>query len=187
MLITRGMVGRLSNTSNVIFAYEILGVVDYLTSHGFRALPGRRYSTAEVQGKDWVIQPTQVTMPMQPSEVRSRNLLDGGISISFNNYKAAPSSSRINYNVEDEEIFSDEEEIRSHTIAVILQEADDEEDEVEILHNNLNGYFQDNYAFKRGKEEEYDMPYPQKQKEEIIAVGMEENWETEYPQLAKLS
>ncbi|CAD5182703.1 unnamed protein product [Musa acuminata subsp. malaccensis] len=43
LLITRGMVGRLSNTPNVAFAYEISGVVDYLTSHGIRALPGRRF------------------------------------------------------------------------------------------------------------------------------------------------
>ncbi|CAD5184269.1 unnamed protein product [Musa acuminata subsp. malaccensis] len=43
LLITRGMVGRLSNTPNVAFAYEISGVVDYLTSHGIRALPSRRF------------------------------------------------------------------------------------------------------------------------------------------------
>ncbi|KAG6501820.1 hypothetical protein ZIOFF_041704 [Zingiber officinale] len=44
LLITRGLVGRLSNTPNVGFAYEIQGVVDNLTSHGVHALPGRRYS-----------------------------------------------------------------------------------------------------------------------------------------------
>ncbi|KAG6510112.1 hypothetical protein ZIOFF_028120 [Zingiber officinale] len=43
LLITRGMVGRLSNTPNVGFAYEIQGVVDYLTSHGVKALPGRSF------------------------------------------------------------------------------------------------------------------------------------------------
>ncbi|KAG6532104.1 hypothetical protein ZIOFF_005942 [Zingiber officinale] len=36
LLITRGMMGRLSNTPNTGFAYEIQGVVDYLTSHGVR-------------------------------------------------------------------------------------------------------------------------------------------------------
>ncbi|KAG6478398.1 hypothetical protein ZIOFF_061840 [Zingiber officinale] len=41
LLITRGLVGRLSNTPNVGFAYEVQGVVDYLTSHDVQALPGR--------------------------------------------------------------------------------------------------------------------------------------------------
>ncbi|KAG6524611.1 hypothetical protein ZIOFF_014545 [Zingiber officinale] len=55
LLITRGMVGRLSNTPNVGFAYEIQGIVDYLTSHGVRALPGRHYSTTPLLRLDWVI------------------------------------------------------------------------------------------------------------------------------------
>ncbi|KAG6474019.1 hypothetical protein ZIOFF_067942 [Zingiber officinale] len=41
------MVGRLSNTPNVSFAYEIQGVVDYLANHGVNALPGRRDCTLE--------------------------------------------------------------------------------------------------------------------------------------------
>ncbi|KAG6504140.1 hypothetical protein ZIOFF_036471 [Zingiber officinale] len=41
MLPTRGLVGRLSNTPNVGFAYEVQNVVDYLASSGIRALPGR--------------------------------------------------------------------------------------------------------------------------------------------------
>ncbi|CAL9055776.1 unnamed protein product, partial [Musa banksii] len=128
LLITRGMVGRLSNTPNVAFAYEVSRVVDYLTSHGVRALSGRRYSTTELQGRDWVIQPTQTNIPMQPLEVRSRNLLDGRISISFDNYKAASTSSHLHYNANDEETFSEEEEIKSHIIAAILQLTNKEEE-----------------------------------------------------------
>lgn len=45
LLIFRGLVGRLSNTPNVGFTHEVTGVVDYLTSHGVRALPGRRFDT----------------------------------------------------------------------------------------------------------------------------------------------
>ncbi|KAG6468511.1 hypothetical protein ZIOFF_073199 [Zingiber officinale] len=41
LLITRSMVGRLSNTPNIGFAYEVEGVVDFHTSHGVRALPRR--------------------------------------------------------------------------------------------------------------------------------------------------
>ena len=184
LLITRGMVGRLSNTPNVVFAYEVSGVVDYLTSHGVRALSGRRYSTTELQGRDWVIQPTQTNITMQPLEVRSRNLLDGRISISFDNYKAALTSSHLHYNANDEEMFSEEEEIRSHIIAVILQLTNKvEEDEAEQLCNKLNSYFQDNCNFQEGGE----MPYPQKFQKEIIVAGIETNWEMEYPQPAKLS
>ncbi|KAG6510377.1 hypothetical protein ZIOFF_028387 [Zingiber officinale] len=89
LLITRGMVGRLSNTSNVGFAYEVQGVVDYLTSHGVRVLPERRYPTTPLLELDWVIRPTQICLPSQPTEVNSRNLTDGRISISFSNYTAA--------------------------------------------------------------------------------------------------
>ncbi|KAG6470261.1 hypothetical protein ZIOFF_071325 [Zingiber officinale] len=68
LLITRSIVGRLSNTPNVGFAYEVQGVVDFLTSHGVRALPRRRYSTAALQGLNWFIKLIEVTLPMQPSE-----------------------------------------------------------------------------------------------------------------------
>lgn len=44
LLITRGVTGRLSNTSNVGFAYSIENVVEHLESRGVRALPGRSYS-----------------------------------------------------------------------------------------------------------------------------------------------
>uniref|UniRef100_A0A804J5U3 Polyprotein n=1 Tax=Musa acuminata subsp. malaccensis TaxID=214687 RepID=A0A804J5U3_MUSAM len=48
LLVTKGMVGRLSNTPNVAFVYEVSGVVDYLTSHGVRALPGRSPSKMKI-------------------------------------------------------------------------------------------------------------------------------------------
>ncbi|KAG6496110.1 hypothetical protein ZIOFF_043958 [Zingiber officinale] len=78
---------------NVGFAYQVQGVVDYLTSHGVRALPGRRYSTASLQG----------------------------ISLSFSNYKAATSARAIQYNARDEEVQSDEESF--HTLAVLIEKA----------------------------------------------------------------
>ncbi|XP_042406492.1 uncharacterized protein LOC121996553 [Zingiber officinale] len=69
ILVTRGMVGRLSNTPNVGFAYEIQNVVDYLITHGVRALPGRRYNTREVQGQNWIIHQSCINIPMQPTEI----------------------------------------------------------------------------------------------------------------------
>lgn len=66
---------------------------------------------------NWVIRPTQVNIPMQPSEVNSRNLLDGRISVSFHTY-AATQITRLQ---DEEEVLSDEEQLRSHTIAVLIE------------------------------------------------------------------
>ncbi|KAG6469878.1 hypothetical protein ZIOFF_070811 [Zingiber officinale] len=106
LLITIGMVGRLSNTPNVGFAYEVQGVVDYLTSHGVNALPGRRLSTRSLQGLNWVINPTQISIPMQPVEVNSQTMMDGRILLSFNNYTAATTPEQPKYNDKDEEILA---------------------------------------------------------------------------------
>ncbi|KAG6495321.1 hypothetical protein ZIOFF_043115 [Zingiber officinale] len=121
LLITRGLVGRLSNTPNVDFAYNVQNVVDYLASHGVRALPGRRYNTRDVQGHNWIIRQSTVSMPMQSTEINTRNLLDGSVSLQFDTYQAATSSSQIKYNVKDEEVPSDEEEITNHIIAVLTE------------------------------------------------------------------
>ncbi|KAG6499417.1 hypothetical protein ZIOFF_039203 [Zingiber officinale] len=115
------MVGRLSNTPNVGFAYEIQNVVDYLITHGVRALPGRRYNTRELLGKNWIINQSSINIPMQPMEVSTRNLQDGRISIQFDNYQAAIEASQPYYNQQDEEIPSDEEEVHHQIIAVLLK------------------------------------------------------------------
>ncbi|KAG6537016.1 hypothetical protein ZIOFF_002094 [Zingiber officinale] len=121
-LITIGLIGRLSNTPNVAFAYEVSGVVDYLTSHGVIALPGRQYSARQLQGLNWVVRPTNIVVPLQPGEVSSSNLLDGRLSISFSNYKAAPLPQEATYNKNDDEVPSDEDELRLHTVAVLIEE-----------------------------------------------------------------
>ncbi|KAG6527471.1 hypothetical protein ZIOFF_009573 [Zingiber officinale] len=113
LLITRGMVGRLSNTPNVGFAYEVQGVVDYLTSHGVNALPGRKFSTNNLQGLNWVINPTQVSIPMQPSEVNSQTMMDGRISVSFSSYAAARPTEQPTFNNKDEEVYE--------TLAVLIE------------------------------------------------------------------
>ncbi|KAG6531506.1 hypothetical protein ZIOFF_005320 [Zingiber officinale] len=120
LLITRGMVRRLSNTPNIGFAYKIQGVMEYLTSHDVRALPGRRYSTSSLQGCNWVIKSTQICIQMQPSEVNTRNLMDGRISLSFNNYITSSSARATSYNSKDEEIQSDEETFQ--TLAVLVEQ-----------------------------------------------------------------
>ncbi|KAG6518480.1 hypothetical protein ZIOFF_021955 [Zingiber officinale] len=123
LLVTRGMVVRLSNTPNVGFAYSVANVVDYLASHGVRALPERRYNTSDVLGQNWIIRQSTVNIPMQPTEVSTRNLLDGRISLHFENYQASTTSSPPTYKEQDEEVQSDEEEVHSqHLISVLTHE-----------------------------------------------------------------
>ncbi|KAG6505119.1 hypothetical protein ZIOFF_037467 [Zingiber officinale] len=135
LLITRGLVGRLSNTPNVGFAYEVQNVVDYLASHGVRALPGRSYNTRDVLGQNWIIRQSTVNIPMQPTEVSTRNMLDGSVSLQFDQYQAATSSDPPKYNARDEEIQSDEEEVARHTIAVFVEEEIPEELLIKRIHS----------------------------------------------------
>ncbi|KAG6474397.1 hypothetical protein ZIOFF_068332 [Zingiber officinale] len=116
LLITRGMISRLSNTPNVAFAYEVSGVVDYLTRHSVNALPRRRYSTSQLQGMNWIIRLTQINFPTQPAAVSSRNLIDDRRSISFQNYVTAPSANQ------DEAVSSSEEEIWNYILAVLIKQ-----------------------------------------------------------------
>ncbi|KAG6471442.1 hypothetical protein ZIOFF_068884 [Zingiber officinale] len=135
LLITRGLVGRLSNTPNVGFAYEVQNVVDYLASHGVRALPGRSYNTRDVLGQNWIIRQSTVNIPMQPTEVNTRNMLDGSVSLQFDQYQAASLSDLPKYNAKDEEIQSDEEEVARHSIAVFIEEGIPEELLVKRTHS----------------------------------------------------
>ncbi|KAG6485760.1 hypothetical protein ZIOFF_054325 [Zingiber officinale] len=121
LLLTRGLVGRLSNTPNVGFAYEVQNVVDYLASSGIRALPGRRYNTRDVLGQNWIIRQSTINIPMQPTEVNTRNLLDGRISLHFENYQVAAASMQAR-----DDHYDNEDKERAHTIAVLLK--DNEED-----------------------------------------------------------
>ncbi|KAG6510262.1 hypothetical protein ZIOFF_028271 [Zingiber officinale] len=122
LLVTRGLVGRLSNTPNVGFAYEVQNVVDYLVSHGVRALPGRSYNTRDVLGHNWIIRQSIVNISMQPTEVNTRNMLDGSVSLQFDSYQAATSAAPPKFNSRDEEVQSDEEEINDHIISVLIEE-----------------------------------------------------------------
>ncbi|KAG6521641.1 hypothetical protein ZIOFF_018766 [Zingiber officinale] len=126
ILITRGLAGRLSNTPNVGFAYEVQNVVDYLASHGVRALPRRRYNTRELMGQNWIITPSTLTVPLQPTEVTTNNLIDGRISLHFNNYQAARTPTPPRYNSRDNEENDEQEQV--YRVAVLT--LDEEEEEV---------------------------------------------------------
>ncbi|CDN68224.1 polyprotein [Grapevine Roditis leaf discoloration-associated virus] len=121
LLITRGMTGRLSNTPNVGFAYRISHVTDYLASRGVQALPGRRYNSDMLRGRNWIIRQPQLQVTMMPRSVQTTNLLDGSISARFANYTQAPEPQQPRYNGHDEEEASDEAELAAtqhHVVAM---------------------------------------------------------------------
>nr|WOJ52281.1 polyprotein [Fig badnavirus 1] len=122
LLITRGMTGRLSNTPNVGFAYRISHVTDYLASRGVQALPGRRYRSEMLRGRNWIIRQPQIQAAMMPRNVETRNLIDGTISARFADYTQAPEPRQPHYNEQDEEVASDEEELaetQQHIVAML--------------------------------------------------------------------
>lgn len=89
LLITKGMIGRLSNTSNVGFAYTVDGVAEYFITHGVQALKGMPVTTEELQGTLWNIKPSRIIVPAQPTYAEERELADGSVSMRFGAYKAA--------------------------------------------------------------------------------------------------
>nr|AXG50786.1 ORF3 [Piper yellow mottle virus] len=109
LLVTRGMIGRLSNTPNVGFAYDIQEVVDYFITHGVNALPGAKYDTTRLQGQQWILKKPELIVPTRPGHINSKDLVDGTVSLRFSNYTTQASTSRLKYNAKDEEIQSDEE------------------------------------------------------------------------------
>ena len=122
LLITRGLVGRLSNTPNVGFAYQINNVSEYLVSRRVRALPGRRYSAQDDHGRNWIVRQPRVDIPMVPTELQTSNLLDGRISVSFRNYIPAPEHTS---NIPDD---GDESEVGSETILILTEEESNDDE-----------------------------------------------------------
>ena len=51
LLLSRSLIGRLSNTSFTNFRYNVQNISDYLTSRGVQAIPGQRHSTFELRGR----------------------------------------------------------------------------------------------------------------------------------------
>lgn len=87
LLITRAMVGRLTNTSHAAFRYQVGGVVNYLASNVIRAIPGRQHTTKQLLNESWQIQPVRrSTEVRRPTEVTLRNRMDGSVSCRFHGY-----------------------------------------------------------------------------------------------------
>nr|pir circular genome protein 3 - Commelina yellow mottle virus [Commelina yellow mottle virus] len=130
LLITRGLTGRLSNTSNVGFAYDVKAMVEHLQSNGVKAIKGEKWDAKRFHNGQWNIEPSKVVVPMQPTEMKAVSNYDGTTSLRFSNYAAASTSKPPQYNEKDEEINEDEQEI-NHSLNLILndEESTDEDEE----------------------------------------------------------
>ncbi|CAL5408816.1 unnamed protein product [Camellia sinensis] len=114
LLITRGLVGRLSNTPNVGFAYEIQGVTEFLTSRGVKAIPGEQVPTDVLRGRNWIIRPpVRRIHPQQPTTAVSRNLPGGNFSLRFGDYVAAQRADPVHYDANDNEIMQSDDDAQS--------------------------------------------------------------------------
>ncbi|KAG6477908.1 hypothetical protein ZIOFF_061340 [Zingiber officinale] len=89
LLITRGLIGRLTNTSYAGFKYNVQNVADYLASVGIHAVTASPRTITELQGMRWILQPPATSQIRNPQEVRTSTLMDGSISLSFQGYQAA--------------------------------------------------------------------------------------------------
>ncbi|ACV74337.1 putative polyprotein [Pelargonium vein banding virus] len=118
LLITRGLVGRLTNTSHASFNYNVEQVAEHLSSHGIVALPGRRHSADAHNGEMWSIRPPRSNSVRNPREVQISNRLDGSVSLRFTGYEIAPAVT--------EALQSDDE---SELAAMAIQESGEDEDD----------------------------------------------------------
>ena len=103
LLLTRSLIGRLSNTSYTGFRYSINNVSDYLTSHGVQAIPGQRYTTEELRGRRWILRPPQQPVVQHPQRAVTRVRSDGSILLRFSNYYTTPPAEELHRGELDEE------------------------------------------------------------------------------------
>ncbi|KAG6532384.1 hypothetical protein ZIOFF_006224 [Zingiber officinale] len=109
LLITRGLIGRLTNTSHAGFRYNIQNVADYLASTGINAVPATPRTTAELQGMRWILQPPLAPQIRNPQAVRTTTLMDGSISLAFSGYQSTGNPKASRFNEKDIEDIHDEE------------------------------------------------------------------------------
>ncbi|KAG6473557.1 hypothetical protein ZIOFF_067474 [Zingiber officinale] len=111
LLITRGLIGRLTNTNHAGFRYNVQNITDYPVSTGIHAVAATPRTIIELQGMRWTLQPSTVSHIRIPQEVRTTTLLDGSISLSFQGYQPArnPQPRRMS-NFDIEEIRNEGEE-----------------------------------------------------------------------------
>lgn len=108
LIITRALVGRLTNTSHTAFQYRISGVTAYLSSQGIRAIPGESRTSAGLQGLQWVLKPPDISSLQNPTSFETRTRLDRTVSLRFSGYDDIPEPTEPDKGEEDEEAIGEE-------------------------------------------------------------------------------
>ncbi|KAJ1697303.1 hypothetical protein LUZ63_005815 [Rhynchospora breviuscula] len=119
LLLSRSLIGRLSNTNHTNFRYNVQNVADHLASRGVRAIPGSQRTTAELQGRQWLVRPAVISQIQNPQAARIRARTDGSLSVRFSGYATT---------VPEQEVIrgdNDEEELEQEFIN-LLTIVDDE-------------------------------------------------------------
>ncbi|ATZ69530.1 ORF3 polyprotein [Cacao bacilliform Sri Lanka virus] len=113
LLVTRSLIGRLTNTSYAGFQYKVQNVTDYLQSNGIQVIQGQPRSIRELEGLPWHIRPSQKqnNSVRVPRTVSFRNRLNGDVSVSFKRYTSQRQPEPIQVDEADRETYSDEEEL----------------------------------------------------------------------------
>ncbi|KAJ4804401.1 polyprotein [Rhynchospora pubera] len=86
LLLSRSLIGRLSNTSHTNFRYNVQNVADHLASRGVRAIPGSQRTTTELRGRQWLVRPAVISQAQNPQVARIRARTDGSLSVRFAGY-----------------------------------------------------------------------------------------------------
>ncbi|WOL01111.1 lysine histidine transporter 1-like isoform X1 [Canna indica] len=77
-LLSRSLLGRLSNTSHTNFRYNVQHVADHLASRGIRAIPGQIRTIESLQGQQWIIRPATIATTRNPQTSSIKTRTDGG-------------------------------------------------------------------------------------------------------------
>lgn len=104
LLITMGLIGRISNTSYTGFEYNVENVVDHLATTGITAIPGERGSIEDLEGRSWNLKPPSITTVRIPARVEVNHRLDRSTSLRFRTYRNNPQPRRFSVDSNDREI-----------------------------------------------------------------------------------
>ncbi|KAJ3691582.1 hypothetical protein LUZ61_020746 [Rhynchospora tenuis] len=103
LLLSRSLIGRLSNTSHTNFRYNVQNVADHLTARGVRAIEGPARSTEDLQGRQWIVRPAIISRVQIPQQATVRSRTDGSQSIKFTKYSTSAPNTEIERGAADEE------------------------------------------------------------------------------------
>ncbi|KAJ4791883.1 polyprotein [Rhynchospora pubera] len=104
LLLSRSLIGRLSNTSHTNFRYNVQNVANHLASRGVRAIPGSQRTTTELRGRQWLVRPAVISQAQNPQVARIRARTDGSLSVRFAGYTTTPEQEAIRGENDEEEL-----------------------------------------------------------------------------------